>query len=337
MPKLDLAVTADLVEDRFFQPLLDGGMQQARLLVVGRGVARAKEGRCLVHVAERGDPGPELLVEDFIVERERQAGRNDQIARVANRLGMQQARIDIGGEQHAVGKGGAQRLHQQQLVVHVGADHADRPDLRLGTTAVRFQLDLLHQATHIVPLVAAFRPLDRRLLVVLRLVAARHKPHLAGGAVDIGPVQTAQIGIVLQLEPIALAAMKLALQRLRESSGVDRIPLAQQDDAPARIVGEAARAQFPHQKPDLPVVRADGAEEEGRRTGRPTDRPKQVLEGLGHAVLPGHALRAFRQGRQARRRVAQLAGRRGRKGTYQSQPGQGLRILLESRGRQTPA
>ena len=113
--KLDLAVTADLVEDRFFQPLLDGGMQQARLLVVGRGVARAEEGRCLVHVAERGDPGPELLVEDFIVERERQAGRNDQIARVANRLGMQQARIDIGGEQHAVGKGGAQRLPSSSL------------------------------------------------------------------------------------------------------------------------------------------------------------------------------------------------------------------------------
>ena len=72
------------------------------LLVVGRGVARAEEGRGLVDVAKRADPGLEDLV---VVEHERQAGGNDQIARIADRLGMQQTRIHIGGEQHAVRKG----------------------------------------------------------------------------------------------------------------------------------------------------------------------------------------------------------------------------------------
>jgi hypothetical protein len=251
---------------------------------------------------------------------------------------MQQTRIHIGGEQHAVREGSAQRLHQQQLVVDIGADHADRPDLLAGTAAVGFQLDLFDQAPHIVPLVAAFRPFDGRLLVVLGLVAARHEPHLAGGAVGIGPVQTAQVRIVLQPQmtvPIGLGTRQAVPQRPREASGVDRVPLVQQDDPPARVVGEAAHTEFVHQKLDQRVVGADGADEEGRRTGRHDKRLKPLLEGVSHAVLhgcaflPACALRAFRQRLQARRRPAQLPEGRGRIGVDQPQPGQRGPILVE--------
>ena len=195
---------------------------------------------------------------------------------------MQQPGIEVGGEDRAVLEGIAQRLQDHQLVGHVVADDADRLHLGFDMAPVGLAQPLVDQAAQVVALVAAFGPLDRRRIAIAaacrvgrtrRVVGAQvvvAAPGLRRRALDRDPVKAAQIlvGDQIDLEaPLLAFASQPGLQRRGEGAGIDRVPLADQGDAPARadrVHIEAAPEQLGYQPIDQQVIGADGAHEELR-------------------------------------------------------------------------
>ena len=350
--ELDLAVVADL--EQAASRLGRDGVTVRRHGVVRRPI----DGR-LVGIAERRDADRRRIVGN-----QAKAGRDDQIAGVFQHFRMHETRIEFGGEQHAIGERRTQRLRQDQLVVDVGADHADRHDPALAAAArgllVLIELRLLrpsgalldarHEAPHIVALVAAFGPFDFRLRLAIAafLVAgARHQPLQLRRAVDGGAIEPPQVGVDFD----GHAVIQPGLQRFREGAGIDRVPLAQEDDALVLAFAQSARAQLPDQEVDLAAIAADGADKEVLwPTGLAQllrNRAQTVREGQGDAIfrplrcsgrVHGGAntfavcLRAPRPGTLPRL-GEQLLGRCGRKRTDQLKPEQRLPVCEECRAR----
>src|SRR6202011_1378459 len=52
----------------------------------------------------------------------------DQVAGPLQTGAVEQAGVEVGGEESDAGERAAKRLEHQQLVVHVAAEYADRPD-----------------------------------------------------------------------------------------------------------------------------------------------------------------------------------------------------------------
>ena len=172
---------------------------------------------------------------------------------------MQEAGVQVGREQYPIWKGSAQRLGQDELVVHVATDHPD--GFHFGFVLLRAGRirDLLDDATYVVALVAALGPFDLQVLALAGwLVASPHEPHLLRRAVEAGSIQTAQVRIEFHFDVLASAAVpRLAMERLLKGSGIEGVPFTEQHDASALVVGEAARTQFRHQQIDKHVIGGD--------------------------------------------------------------------------------
>ena len=56
-------------------------------------------------------------------------GSNQQVARVRKISGLKEAGVQVGGEKDGVGKTGAERLQEQELIVNVAAEDADGLEL----------------------------------------------------------------------------------------------------------------------------------------------------------------------------------------------------------------
>ncbi len=274
---------------------------------------------------------------------------------------MQHAGVEVGGEEHAVLEGIAQRLQHHQLVGHIVADDADRLHLGLGVTPVALAQPLVDQAAQIVALIAALGPLDRRrvtaaaarivtrlgIVVGAQIVVAA--PVLRRRALDRDAVEAAQVLVGNQVDlepPFRALAGQPGAQRLGKGAGVDRVPFANQGDAPARAGSvriEAAREQLGHQPIDQQVVGADGAHEELRpRGGQLWPGPGRVVEGLLDLVellLEGlfdrldaaRTRRLLAVGRMGRRQQLLIGCRR--VGADQADLGQGLPAFAEGLGR----
>ncbi len=99
---------------------------------------------------------------DFLLETgcelESEAGRDDEIAGPVEVFRREQARVEIGREEHGPREGGAQRAEHGDLVVEVAAEHADRTDLALAECAqpVVLRLDLAREPAQVVELPDAF-------------------------------------------------------------------------------------------------------------------------------------------------------------------------------------
>ena len=130
------------------------------------------------------------------------------------------------------------------------------------------------------------------------------------------------------------------MERLLKGSGIDGVPFTEQHDAFARVVGEAARAQFRHQQIDEQVIGGDRPNEKRhllhRRNALSCIAP--ALQRAANATQPSPerfryaiflvAWPGRRTGRQPRF-LAQLFGRCRRLGADQTQVGERLPISLE--------
>ena len=138
--KSGYALSADLVEVGRLELRCQSGAEGGSRVVAFRGVhgriVSGEEGRGLIAVAEGGEHPRRGNGHAEVGWRQRKSRGDNDVPHVSCHLGMEQAGIHVGGEDRLLGEDRSQRLDQQELVVDILADHADRLDRQLRILAL---------------------------------------------------------------------------------------------------------------------------------------------------------------------------------------------------------
>ena len=288
---------ADLVDRRALQRRVAALAQRlAILFATAAGQLRGQEQGGLVDIAERRC----ALLDVDVGKGQRQAGRHHQVAGVAQRAGVHVARVLVGREKHLVRKAVVQRLHHQQLVVHVvgqDADGGNRPVLLAGAGLAGLQLD--RQPAQVVQLVAGLRPFDRRATAAVLVLAGSW--FVGAGVQRGGAVQPAKEVVRLEdqlaTRRVARRALQPELQLSHQRLRVQRIPLGHQHHPLLVALGQA-QFELGDQAAQHRIVGRDGAAVVHHAAGGQAVDAGELLADEGPGIELGGLLRDRQRGQR---------------------------------------